>query len=747
MDLRDYIRVLRKSWALILAVVVVGIGVGLALTLATQKVYQATAQVFVASSVDIADSATINSGNTFATSRVQSYIAIANSPKVTTPVISSLGLTMTDQQLAAKITADAPLNKVLINLHVTDHNPAQAATLARAVTAQFIEAVQATDVDAKGSPLVTLTEIRPATVPGTPIKPNKIVNIGLGLILGLLGGIAFALGREVLDNTVKNTKDFEQMGVALLGTVPFDKRTARLPIAFRGDPHSARSEAYRQLRTNLQFVDVDNPPRIIAVTSAIPGEGKSTTAINLAAALAEAGSRVCLIEADLRRPSIAKSLGLVGDVGFTTVVIGKTPVESVLQNAGHNLAVLTSGPIPPNPSELLISQHAKQVILDVAAKVDYTIIDTPPLLPVTDGAEISTLADATVLVHRAGKTTKDQAIRSIAALEKVGRRPVGVILNMITRGGGGKYDYEYGYYYYAYRPNGSGDGRERSTRSERRSAAAETASAGTAATLLDDATSTDEIVVGASSPRAARKRSRRASREDAREDRKESRRPRRARHGSPDEELAVGAGGVLDDDAIWSLPLSGHSAEAPAVGRKLDVEGELGEADMGESLVEPGDASGDLAPTSEQTLADEASIDPAATTDELATDELATDEPGESATVAVNGSVPNGHPEHATAQFGPFPGDTDEAPAEILDALGGDPLDYRGGFQFDPEFDDEYPPYAFDEDDDYVLLPPAIVDESDDDIPVLVDGQDELPLQDSDDEYDEYRVHADDQRR
>ena len=115
-----------------------------------------------------------------------------------------------------------------------------------------------------------------------------------------------AVLREVLDNTVKGPSDFEEMGAPVLGLVPFDKRTPRSPIAFRSDPHSGRSEAYRQLRTNLQFVDVDNPPRIIAVTSAVPGEGKTTTAINLAAALAEAGARVCLVEADLRRPSIAQ---------------------------------------------------------------------------------------------------------------------------------------------------------------------------------------------------------------------------------------------------------------------------------------------------------------------------------------------------------------------------------------------------------------------------------------------------------
>jgi hypothetical protein len=144
-------------------------------------------------------------------------------------------------------------------------------------------------------------------------------------------------------------------------------------------------------------------------------------------------------------------LGLVGDVGFTTAIIGKAPVEALLQNAGRNLAVLTSGPIPPNPSELLLTKHARQIILDIASKVDFTIIDTPPLLPVTDGAEIATIADATLVVHRAGKTTRDQAARAVEVLENVGKKPVGVILNMITRRGG-KYDYQYGYYYMAYRP-------------------------------------------------------------------------------------------------------------------------------------------------------------------------------------------------------------------------------------------------------------------------------------------------------
>jgi capsular exopolysaccharide synthesis family protein len=460
-DLRDYLRVLRKGWATILAFVVVGIGIGVGLTLVTTKTYEASVQLFAFVPSTGSDPSAANQGNLYAEAAVQSLTAAANSPTVTGAVITELHLKGTDDELAAKITADAPLNKVLINVHVTDTDPARAASIANAVAGHFttfaakISGEKATSKTTKNSDpgnVIRLTILHPASVPSSPIKPNKILNIGLGLIVGLLLGVGVAVLREVLDNTVKGPRDFDELGVAVLGLVPFDKRTPRSPIAFRTDPHSARSESYRQVRTNMQFVDVDNPPKIIAVTSAVPGEGKTTTALNLAAALAEAGARVCLVEADLRKPSIADALGLVGDVGFTTVLIGKAPVETVLQNAGRNLAVLTSGPIPPNPSELLISRHARQLISDLAANVDYLIIDTPPLLPVSDGAELATIADATLLVHRAGKTTRDQALRSVEALAKVGKRPVGVILNMITRTTG-KYDYEYAYYYAPYRPD------------------------------------------------------------------------------------------------------------------------------------------------------------------------------------------------------------------------------------------------------------------------------------------------------
>ena len=476
LELRDYQRVIRKGWPIILAFVLVGLALGFGYTRLTEKVYEANAQVFVAtSSTD--NAAQLQAGNTFTEDRVQSYTGIAASPAVTGAIITSLKLDLTEAQLARKISADAPQNKVLINLHVTDHNPQEAARLANAVAAQFNKVVEATEqIDATGVSVVKLRVILPATVPTSPIKPSPIIDLGLGLAIGLLLGVATTVLRDALDNTVKGPQDFEVLGLPVLGSIPFDKRTPRIPIAFRGDLHSGRSEAFRQLRTNLQFMNVDNAPRIIAVTSAIPGEGKTATSLNLAAALAEAGFRVCLIEGDLRQPTIAKALGLSADVGFTTALSRRSPLDDVLQSAGPNLAILTSGPIPPNPSELLISDLARSIIRQIAERVDFTIIDTAPLLPVADGAEVAALADATVLVHRAGKSTRDQAVRSIQVLAKVGVKPVGVVLNMVTRGRSAA---EYGYYHDDYRPAvasraglgvGSGCSRTRAARCRSRSA-------------------------------------------------------------------------------------------------------------------------------------------------------------------------------------------------------------------------------------------------------------------------------------
>jgi non-specific protein-tyrosine kinase len=422
-----------------------GLGGGIGLILLTHNEYRASVQIFVATKSSDGNAGDLAQGNTFIEDRVQSYTSIATAPAVTGAVISKLGLDVTDQQLAKKISTSAPPNKVLINLFVTDRSPRSASLIANALAQSFSRVVEQTEqTDARGNSVVKLTVIHPATLPGSPIKPDRPLYVGLGIVVGFLLGCAIAVVRELLDNTIKRAADLETLGISVLGMIPFDKRTSSSPLAFQVDGQGRRAEAYRLLRTNLQFINVDRAPKTIAITSALVGEGKTTTAINLAAALADAGKRVFLVEADLRRPTIATAMGLVPELGLTSVLIGKVPLADALQSAGRNLAVLTSGPVPPNPSELLVSKQVRDVIAELSRIADYVVIDTAPLVPVADGAEVSALADATLLVVRTGKTSWDHAAQALAALDNVGHAAVGAVLNMVERGTGYG-DYQYGY--------------------------------------------------------------------------------------------------------------------------------------------------------------------------------------------------------------------------------------------------------------------------------------------------------------
>jgi capsular exopolysaccharide synthesis family protein len=443
-DLAQYIAMLRKRWLLTVVVTLLGVGAAVGVIRTSSKVYTASAQIFVAASSQD-NTAALNNGNSFAQARVQSYTSVANSPAVTDAVVKQLGLSITADQLASKISADAPLNKVILNLHVTDHSPVQAARLANAVATQFVVYVQDIEKLSAGSDAspVALTIIHPAQVPALPTSPKVDLDLALGLITGLIIGLALAVLRERLDTRVRTGEDVGQyVNAPILGVVPLDKRTGASPVAFRGNERSPRAEAIRQLRTNLQYINVDAPPKLIVVTSAVSGEGKSTVAVNLASALAEVGFRVCLIDADLRRPRVAAYLDLVAGAGLTSILAGKASIVDVIQPMGPNFSVITSGPVPPNPAELLASAHFRAVLKDLAGQNDYVVIDSAPLLPVADGSQVASAADVTLLVVQAKRTNHEQLRRAADSLERVGASLGGVVFNMVSLRDSGNY-YEY----------------------------------------------------------------------------------------------------------------------------------------------------------------------------------------------------------------------------------------------------------------------------------------------------------------
>jgi non-specific protein-tyrosine kinase len=279
------------------------------------------------------------------------------------------------------------------------------------------------------------------------VSPRKKLNLALGLLVGLAIGVGGAVLRETLDTSVKTSDDIQQhSGVSTIGVIGFDPDASKHPLIVHTDQHSVRAEAFRQLRTNLQFVDIDHAPRSIVVTSSLPGEGKTTTATNLAITLSQTGLRVLVVEADLRRPRVADYLGVINAVGLTSVLAGQATLDDVIQRWGDGrMHVLPSGPTPPNPSELLGSQGMVKLLRQLEDRYDLVLLDAPPLLPVTDAAVLATSASGVLMVVRHGKTTREQLSRAAEALSTVGAHVYGAVLNMAPTKGPDAYSYAYHY--------------------------------------------------------------------------------------------------------------------------------------------------------------------------------------------------------------------------------------------------------------------------------------------------------------
>ncbi|MFI9649193.1 polysaccharide biosynthesis tyrosine autokinase [Streptomyces sp. NPDC052040] len=453
MDLHGFLKALGRRWPTLVVCLVLAIGASVAATCLSRPVYEARTQLFVATRTGD-DTAQLNQGQSFSQARVQSYAAIVTTRQVTASVVKKLRLHTTPEQLASRLTASAPLNTVLIDITVRDTAPQRAARIANAVADRFGEVVERLETprraavsprsgrharaEAPDSP-VSLSVTQEAVPPTAPVAPRPLLNLAAGVLAGLLLGAGLVAVRENLDTTLKSGEALgEFTGLPGLGSIPYDKNAVRQPL-LSADVHSKRAEAFRKLRTNLQFAQVDDRPRIIAVTSSVPGEGKTNTAVNLACSLAEAGVSTCLVDGDLRRPCVAGHFGLVKDAGLTTVLIGQARIEDVMQEAEGRLAVLTSGAVPPNPTELLASARMEEVLRELADLYEVVIVDTAPLLPVADTVGLASLTQGALLVVRAGRTSRHQLRTAAESLERVGVRVLGTVFNMAPAPKGDRY--------------------------------------------------------------------------------------------------------------------------------------------------------------------------------------------------------------------------------------------------------------------------------------------------------------------
>jgi len=493
--LRTYAQLVRRRKWWVIAFALIGLAVSLAISFTEAKQYASSAQVLVQPSTQA--NALGAAEQPVTPTDVQTMLQLVNSATVTDTVRKELGS-------APSIAASEVAQTNVISITAISTVPARAATIANAYAKAFVTDQRAAAINnltsaetqlrsqiksiskqvkqlhsvagtaSEQAALVNqqavlseqltqmqvntagetggLTLVTPAVAPSSPSSPKPTENGLLGLVAGLILGLGASFLRESLDDAVATKETAEEYGGAtVLAAVPmvnsWKKRDKALVVSL-ARPMSPAAEAYRSLRTSLQFARQESDLHTILVTSPAAAEGKTSTLSNLGAMFAQAGMRVVLVSCDLRKPRLGEFFGLDERQGLTTAILGEQPVEDLLQPVpgDDNLWLLGSGQMPPNPAELLNGRRIQQVFKTLSAMFDLVLIDSPPVLPVTDAVVLAKDADATLLIVAANQTSRGDLQRAAEKLAQVNARVVGIVLNETSRQSGGYgYGYQYGY--------------------------------------------------------------------------------------------------------------------------------------------------------------------------------------------------------------------------------------------------------------------------------------------------------------
>ncbi|GAA2493450.1 polysaccharide biosynthesis tyrosine autokinase [Terrabacter carboxydivorans] len=436
-------------------------------TMLTPAVYASSSKIYLRATQP-ASASTNNQVTTYAVSAsdLATYLDVLTSPSVEEPLRLRLGL---PSDFPLSVSGEVSQTSNMMTITATGGDPQLVTRVATEVGP-----VLADVATKKFSPLlaangqsVEATTITPATVPGEPMSPNAKRNLALGGLLGLALGIGLALLRHTLDTKVRSEDDIKALsGRPILGNIPMVKSVKGGLLSLESDPHGRHAESIRRLRTNILFVDVTTGGHSFVITSSVPGEGKTTTTINLALAMADAGSKVLLIDGDLRNPSVASTMGLDGSFGLTTLLLGQAEPDDVVQRWRETtLHVLPAGPVPPNPSELLGSEPMEALFGKLSHDYDFILVDSPPVVPVIDAVLINKLTHGLIMVVGAERTKKRDLASAVQSLETVDAPVAGFALNMVSSGS--STTHRYGYYGYNRDADAKLSRREKRERSKR----------------------------------------------------------------------------------------------------------------------------------------------------------------------------------------------------------------------------------------------------------------------------------------
>jgi succinoglycan biosynthesis transport protein ExoP len=470
MELSRYLRVLRsRLWMIVVCPIVAALVAGI-VSFLLPPVYEADVSLLVRPAQPLASTdptvAALTADQISAT-----YASLMKQPPLLQSVSSELGLSIRPADLANEITVTPLPNTTILDVAVKDTNPALARDLANHLTAALIAEVKGFQQQETSLPNArtgdNLLVVSPAVLPDQPVSPNKRLNVAIAFAAGLLLALGLAFLLDYLDQSIKSEEELtERLGLISMGHlsfVPSGKGKRGELVALDAQSHA--SEAFKALRTSLLFSAIDQELKEVVVTSADLGEGKSRTAANLAIVLAEAGHKTLLIDADFRRPSQHRIFGRIRNVGLSNLIVQDVPETEAITavEAVPNLWLLTSGPTPPNPSELLGSGRMRELMAKLRSHFTYVIVDTPPVNAVTDASILAAAANGTLLVVEQGRTTFPALKHAKQMLDRVGAHTLGAVMNKV-RASAGSYAYAYGYY--ASSSNGQGAGSDAAPVSE-----------------------------------------------------------------------------------------------------------------------------------------------------------------------------------------------------------------------------------------------------------------------------------------
>lgn len=425
MEFSDYVSTIRRHAIAIIAMVLLGALAGFLFARSSPPLYKAASSVFVSANRG-ENTSDLVQGSVYTQNLMQSYAKLVQTPSVLDPVVTSLNLDITAAQLAHKVSADAPLNTVIIVVTVTDESPEQAAAIANAVSAQLSTvARQLSPKHADGTPGVSISQVGKATAPPAAFSPNTSLLVVAGAGLGTLLALGIVVSRRLVERRINSEADLKAASQApILGQLPALRRRELRGLTRVGAPR----DAFLRLADRVANAPGPAPLRSVVVTSATRSAGKTHVAVNLALAMSEFHGRVLLVDANLRSPDVAQFSGLSPTPGLRDVIQARSSVEKAIVR-WRGIWVLPAGKAAQNPTRELNSPAMAKLFIDLLRDFDFVVCDSAPVLDVADSLPLARITDGAVVVARAGKTRRAQIVAAVETVAAAGGELTGLVLN------------------------------------------------------------------------------------------------------------------------------------------------------------------------------------------------------------------------------------------------------------------------------------------------------------------------------